>query len=206
MRSSARSRNSRQKIESAKGTWPIPKGEVPQGVRFMMSMSKATASESRATGIYWAATPSDVKLVLTRGTQVPIDAAELVRAVAPQFRGKGGGKPDFAEASFPNLEMARGERKAVLPWSGAPDCRAPSADPVLLPGGGHRDDRGNRCRPRHPLHHRLVSGESRARARRRDGPALRRGRPWDRRRPLADWHPADLTPAPFNTREEWLAG
>jgi len=81
---------------------------VPQGVRFMMSMSKATASESRATGIYWAATPSDVKLVLTRGTQVPIDAAELVRAVAPQFRGKGGGKPDFAEASFPNLEMARG--------------------------------------------------------------------------------------------------
>jgi len=31
-----------------------------------------------------------------------------VRAVAPQFRGKGGGKPDFAEASFPNLEMARG--------------------------------------------------------------------------------------------------
>ena len=102
------SANARQKIESAKGTWPIPKGEVPQGVRFMMSMSKATASESRATGIYWAATPSDVKLVLTRGTQVPIDAAELVRAVAPQFRGKGGGKPDFAEASFPNLEMARG--------------------------------------------------------------------------------------------------
>src|SRR3989442_8204 len=100
--------NARQKIESAKGNWPIPKGEVPQGVRFMMSMSKATASEARATGIYSAAAPGSVKLVLTRGTQVPIDAAELVRAVAPQFRGKGGGKPDFAEASFPNLEMARG--------------------------------------------------------------------------------------------------
>jgi alanyl-tRNA synthetase len=101
------SANARQKIESAKGNWPMPKAEVPQGVRFMMSMSKATASEPRATGIYWAATPSDVRLVLTRGVQVPIDAAELVRAVAPQFHGKGGGKPDFAEASFPNLDQAR---------------------------------------------------------------------------------------------------
>jgi len=97
----------KQEIESAKGTWPIVKDEVPQGVGFMMSMSKATASEPRVTGIYWAAAPNDVKLVLTRGIEVPIDAAELVRAVAPEFRGKGGGKPDFAQASFPNLDMAR---------------------------------------------------------------------------------------------------
>ena len=97
----------RQEIETAKGPWPLLKDEVPQGVGFMMSMSKATASESRATGIYWAATPSDVKLVLTRGSQVPLDAAELVREVAPQFRGKGGGKPDFAQASFPNMDQAR---------------------------------------------------------------------------------------------------
>jgi alanyl-tRNA synthetase len=73
----------------------------------MLSMSKATASESKATGIYWASSPSDVKLVVTRGADVPIDAAELVRTVAPEFRGKGGGKPDFAQASFPNIEQAR---------------------------------------------------------------------------------------------------
>jgi len=97
----------RQEIDTAKGAWPIVKDEVPQGVGFMMSMSKATASESRATGIYWAASPTDVKLVVTRGTEVPIDAAELVRTVATEFRGKGGGKPDFAQASFPNLEQAR---------------------------------------------------------------------------------------------------
>ncbi len=72
-----------------------------------MSMSKATASESRATGIYWAATPSDVKLVVTRGAQVPFDAAELIRTVAPEFRGKGGGNPDFAQASFPSIDQAR---------------------------------------------------------------------------------------------------
>ena len=48
-----------------------------------------------------------MKLVLTRGVEVPVDAAELVRAVAPEFRGKGGGKPDFAQASFPNVDMAR---------------------------------------------------------------------------------------------------
>lgn len=96
-----------REIGSAEGPWPLLKDEVAQGVGFMMSMSKATASESRATGIYWAATPSDVKLVLTRGTQVPIDAAELVRIVAPEFHGKGGGKPDFAQASFPNLDQAR---------------------------------------------------------------------------------------------------
>lgn len=97
----------RQEIDTARGIWPLVKDEVPQGVGFMMSMSKATASESRATGIYWAASPSDVKLVVTRGADVPIDAAELVRTVAPEFHGKGGGKPDFAQASFPNIEQAR---------------------------------------------------------------------------------------------------
>ncbi|TLZ95339.1 MAG: alanine--tRNA ligase [Methanobacteriota archaeon] len=97
----------KQEIETAKGTWPIVKDEVAQGVGFMMSMSKATASEPRVTGIYWAAAPNDVKLVLTRGVEVPVDAAELVRTVAPEFRGKGGGKPDFAQASFPNVDMAR---------------------------------------------------------------------------------------------------
>src|SRR5436309_959747 len=97
----------KQEIETAKGTWPIVKDEVAQGVGFMMSMSKATASEPRVTGIYWAAAPNDVKLVLTRGVEVPVGAAERVRTVAPEFRGKGGGKPDFAQASFPNVDMAR---------------------------------------------------------------------------------------------------
>jgi alanyl-tRNA synthetase len=97
----------REELATAKGAWPIIKDEVSQGVGFMMSMSKATASESRATGIYWAAAPNDVKLVVTRGAEVPIDAAELIQAVAPEFRGKGGGRPDFAQASFPNLDQAR---------------------------------------------------------------------------------------------------
>jgi alanyl-tRNA synthetase len=97
----------REELATAKGAWPIIKDEVSQGVGFMMSMSKATASESRATGIYWAAAPNDVKLVVTRGAEVPIDAAELIQTVAPEFRGKGGGRPDFAQASFPNLDQAR---------------------------------------------------------------------------------------------------
>jgi alanyl-tRNA synthetase len=97
----------REDLGTSKGAWPILREEVAQGVGFMLSMSKATASEARATGIYWAASPSDVKLVVTRGADVPIDAAELVRTVAPEFRGKGGGKPDFAQASFPNIEQAR---------------------------------------------------------------------------------------------------
>src|SRR5438132_992995 len=87
----------REEIGTAKGAWPIVKDEVPQGVGFMMSMSKATASESRATGIYWAKAPNDVKLVVTRGKDVPIDAAELVRTVAPEFHGKGGGRAYGAE-------------------------------------------------------------------------------------------------------------
>src|SRR5712691_5915417 len=98
----------RVEVKEAKGAWPILKGEVPQGVGFMMSMSKAIASEPRATGIYWAAAPTDVKLVLTRGPQVPFEAAELIRTVAPEFRGKGGGNPDFAQASFPSTDLARG--------------------------------------------------------------------------------------------------
>jgi alanyl-tRNA synthetase len=97
----------REELAIAKGTWPIIKDEVAQGVGFMMSMSKATASESRATGIYWAAAPNDVKLVVTRGAEVPIDVAELIQVVAPEFRGKGGGRPDFAQASFPNVDQAR---------------------------------------------------------------------------------------------------
>ena len=35
------------------------------------------------------------------------DVAEIVQSIAPEFRGKGGGKPDFAQASFPNLDQAR---------------------------------------------------------------------------------------------------
>jgi alanyl-tRNA synthetase len=90
------------------GAWPLLKQEVREGVRFMMSMSKATAAEPRATGIFWASSPSDVKLVVTRGAKVPLDAAELIGQVAPEFRGKGGGRPDFAEASFPSATLARG--------------------------------------------------------------------------------------------------
>src|SRR2546421_47520 len=97
----------REEINTAKGAWPIVKDEVSPGVGVMMSLSKATASEAHATGIYWAKAPNDVKLVVTRGKDVPIDAAELVRTVAPLFHGKGGGKEDFAEASFPNLDQAR---------------------------------------------------------------------------------------------------
>jgi alanyl-tRNA synthetase len=97
----------REELATAKGSWPIIKDEVSQGVGFMISMSKATASESRATGVYWAKAPNDVKLVVTRGKDVPIDVADLVRTVAPEFHGKGGGKADFAEASFPNLDQAR---------------------------------------------------------------------------------------------------
>jgi alanyl-tRNA synthetase len=97
----------REELATAKGVWPIIREEVSQGVGFMMSMSKATASESRATGIYWAKGPNDVKLVVTRGKDVPVDAAELVRTVAPEFHGKGGGKEGFAEASFASLDQAR---------------------------------------------------------------------------------------------------
>ncbi|MCI4371478.1 MAG: DHHA1 domain-containing protein, partial [Thermoplasmata archaeon] len=96
-----------EEVRAAKGAYPILKQEVPEGVRFMLSMSRATASEPTATGIYWASSPSDVKLVVTRGERVPIDAAEIVRTVAPEFHGKGGGKLGFAEASFPNTDQAR---------------------------------------------------------------------------------------------------
>jgi alanyl-tRNA synthetase len=95
-------------VATDRGPWPLLKQEVREGPGFMMSMSKATASENRATGIYWASTPSDVRLVVTRGLDVPIDAADLLRTVAPEFGGKGGGRPDFAQASFPSLERARG--------------------------------------------------------------------------------------------------
>src|SRR5256885_652820 len=56
----------REEIGTAKGAWPIVKDEVPQGVGFMMSMSKATASEARATGIYLAKAANDVKRRVTR--------------------------------------------------------------------------------------------------------------------------------------------
>src|SRR5207249_3694337 len=35
------------------------------------------------------------------------DVAGILQSVVPEFRGKGGGKPDFAQASFPNLDQAR---------------------------------------------------------------------------------------------------
>src|SRR5438093_4862053 len=52
----------------------------------MMSMSKAIASESRATAILWAKAPTDVRLVVSRGPDVPVDVAEIVQSVAPEFR------------------------------------------------------------------------------------------------------------------------
>lgn len=94
-------------VGTTKGTWPILKQEVGEGVGFMMSMSKAIAAEPRATAILWASTPSDVRLVLSRGPEVPIDAGELVRTIAPEFHGKGGGSPDFAQASLPSTSAAR---------------------------------------------------------------------------------------------------
>ena len=48
-----------------------------------------------------------MRLIVSRGTDVPVDAAEILQSVAPDFRGKGGGKPDFAQASFPNVDQAR---------------------------------------------------------------------------------------------------
>ncbi|HKZ89684.1 MAG TPA: alanine--tRNA ligase [Thermoplasmata archaeon] len=100
-------------VEADRGPWPLLKQEVREGAGFMMAMSKATAAEARATGIYWASTPSDVKLVVTRGARVPIDAAELVRAIAPEFKGKGGGRPDFAQASFPSGTLAQAAAEKI---------------------------------------------------------------------------------------------
>ena len=90
-----------------RAAWPLVKQEVGEGVGFMMSMSKAIASEARATAILWAKAPNDVRLVVSRGPDVPVDVAGILQSVVPEFRGKGGGKPDFAQASFPNLDQAR---------------------------------------------------------------------------------------------------
>src|SRR2546426_749551 len=94
-------------LRTTRMAWPLVKQEVAEGVGFMMSMSKAIASESRATAILWAKAPTDVRLVVSRGPDVPVDVAEIVQSIGPEFRGKGGGKPDFAQASFPNLDQAR---------------------------------------------------------------------------------------------------
>ncbi len=99
----------REAVDTARtrAAWPLLKQEVSEGVGFMMSMSRAIASEARAIAILWANAPSDVRLVVSRGAEVPVDAAELVRSLAAEFRGKGGGKPDFAQASFPSIGQAR---------------------------------------------------------------------------------------------------
>src|SRR5436309_641976 len=97
----------REAVQTTRMAWPLVKQEVAEGVGFMMSMSKAIASETRATAILWAKAPNDVRLIVSRGPDVPVDAAEILQSVAPEFRGKGGGKPDFAQASFPNLDQAR---------------------------------------------------------------------------------------------------
>src|SRR5438093_70741 len=97
----------REAVQTTRMAWPLVKQEVAEGVGFMMSMSKAIASESRATAILWAKAPTDVRLVVSRGPDVPVDVAEIVQSIAPEFRGKGGGKPDFVQASFPNLDQAR---------------------------------------------------------------------------------------------------
>src|SRR6266571_1320097 len=97
----------REAVQTTRTAWPLVKQEVAEGVGFMMSMSKAIASESRATAILWAKAPTDVRLIVSRGPDVPVDVAEILQSVAPEFRGKGGGKPDFAQASFPNLDQGR---------------------------------------------------------------------------------------------------
>jgi len=97
----------REAVQTTRTAWPLVKQEVAEGVGFMMSMSKAIASEARATAILWAKAPTDVRLIVSRGPDVPVDVAEILQSVAPEFRGKGGGKPDFAQASFPNLDQAR---------------------------------------------------------------------------------------------------
>src|SRR5436309_3231679 len=97
----------REAVQTMRAAWPLVKQEVGEGVGFMMSMSKAIASEARATAILWAKAPNDVRLVVSRGPDVPVDVAGILQSVVPEFRGKGGGKPDFAQASFPNLDQAR---------------------------------------------------------------------------------------------------
>src|SRR5438309_837195 len=97
----------REAVLTTSAAWPLVRQEVGEGVGLMMSMSKAIASETKATAILWAKAPTDVRLVVSRGPGVPVDVAEILQSVAPEFRGKGGGKPDFAQASFPNLDQAR---------------------------------------------------------------------------------------------------
>src|SRR2546425_771805 len=103
----------REAVQTTSAAWPLVKQEVAEGVGFMMSMSKAIASETKATAILWAKAPSDVRLVVSRGPGVPVDVAEILQSVAPEFRGKGGGKPDFAQASFPNLDQARAAAEQI---------------------------------------------------------------------------------------------
>src|SRR5256885_2333940 len=97
----------REAVQTTRMAWPLVKQEVAEGVGFMMSMSHGMASETRATAILWAKAPNDVRLIVSRGPDVPVDAAEILQSVAPELRGKGGGKPDFAQSRLPNLDQAR---------------------------------------------------------------------------------------------------
>src|SRR3989475_289279 len=100
----------REAVLTTSAAWPLVRQEVGEGVGFMMSMSKAIASETKATAILWAKAPTDVRLVVSRGPGVPVDVAEILQSVAPEFRGKGGGKPDFAQAGSSAVGAYEAER------------------------------------------------------------------------------------------------
>src|SRR5207245_9345110 len=80
----------REAVQTTRMAWPLVKQEVAEGVGFMMSMSKAIESEARATAVVWVQAPTDVRLVVSRGPDVPVDVAEILHSAATDFRGKDG--------------------------------------------------------------------------------------------------------------------
>ncbi len=100
--------------------------QIEGDMKDLMALSKEICADPKAVAILGATSSAGASLIVSHGTDVPLDARDVLSASVGAVGGKGGGRPDFAQGAGPDpagvpeaLEIAqRKARERLAPPSG----------------------------------------------------------------------------------------
>ncbi len=86
------------------GDFKIIRHQISGSMSDLMKLSKEICADPSAAAIIGADSPEGAFLIVSRGTDVPLDVREAFNPAIALVGGKGGGKPDFAQGKGPDVE------------------------------------------------------------------------------------------------------
>ena len=78
--------------------------QIDGEMRDLMALSKEICADPKALAILGARSASGASLIVSHGTEVPVDARAIFQEAVKSIEGKGGGRPDFTQGAGPRSD------------------------------------------------------------------------------------------------------